>query len=127
MQKIKVKKADLLAILKRNREAHNGVFLEAQVGFRKAVVSALEARLACARKGKRIEQYLNLPEPENHTRDYDRIISMLRMDLSDEVELSEGDYAQYVLDDWDWKRQFLGTNRSYSARAARLAEKFDGD
>ncbi len=122
MQKIKVKKADLLGILRKNRDAHKAVFLEAQEGFRKAVVAALEQRLEVARKGKRVDQYLHLAEPENRTRDYDRTISMLEMDLSDTVELSETDYAQYVLDDWDWKRQFLGTNRAYSSSAARLAE-----
>jgi len=127
MQKIKVKKASLLEILHKNRRAHNGIFLEAQTGFRKAVIAELEGRLELARKGKKIEQYMRLPEPENHTRDYDRVISMLEMDLTDTVELSEADYAQYVLDDWDWKRQFLGTNRAYSLKAARLADEFGGE
>lgn len=46
---------------------------------------------------------------------------MLEMDLADTVDLSETDYAQYVLDDWEWKRQFLGTSRVYSLKAAKLA------
>ncbi len=54
----------------------------------------------------------------DRTRDYDRVISMLKMDLTDTVELSESDYSQYVLDDWQWKRQFLGSNRAYSANLA---------
>ena len=84
-------------------------------------------RLAAARNGKRIEQYIRLPEPEDHTRDYDRVISMLEMDLTDTVELSESDYSQYVLDDWQWKRQCLGTNRAYSVKAAKLADDLDND
>jgi hypothetical protein len=122
MQKIKVKKTELLEILKKNRNAHNGIFREAQEGFRKAVIEELEKRLKLARNGKKIEQYVRLPEPQDHTRDYDRVISMLEMDLTDIVELSETDYAQYVLDDWEWKRQFLGTNRAYSFVAAKLAD-----
>jgi hypothetical protein len=87
------------------------------------VIETLETRLRLARDGKRIEQYLGLPEPVDHTRDYDRVISMLKMDLAKTVELSESDYSQYVLDDWEWKRQFLGTNRAYSVMAANLAEE----
>ena len=125
MQQIKVKKAELLAILEKNRDAHHGIFLEAQEGFRKVVISELEKHLKLARNGKQqIKQYMALPEPEDHTRDYERVISMLKMDLSDTVELSERDYAQYVQDDWAWKRQFLGTNRIYSAKAASLADDF---
>src|SRR5262249_49279311 len=125
MQSIRVEKAKLVTILKKNRKAHHDIFLEAQKGFRQVVTDELEKRLELARKGKRIDQYLHLPEPQDHTRDYDRIISMLEMDLADIVELSEGDYAKYVLDDWQWKREFLGTNRAYSVRAAKLADAFD--
>lgn len=127
MQKIKVKKAELLEVLEKNRNAHNGIFREAQDGFRKLVIAELEKRLELARKGKKFDLYMRLPEPEDHTRDYERIISMLKMDLNDTVELSETDYSQYVLDDWEWKRQFLGTNRAYSLRAAKLADELGGE
>ena len=123
MPKIRVGKPKLVAILKTNRDAHRSIFIESQKGFRKVVIDELESRLKLARSGKRIDQYFHLPEPEDHTRDYDRVISMLQMDLTDTVELSEADYSQYVLDDWQWKRQFLGTNRAYSMQAAKLAEE----
>ena len=121
MQKIKVEKPKLLAILQKNRDAHHAIFLEAQKGFRKTVIQELEKRLELARAGKRVDQYLRLPEPVDRTRDYDRVISMLKMDLTDTVELSETDYSQYVMDDWEWKREFLGTNQ-YSLKAAKLAQ-----
>ncbi len=122
MQKIKVEKPKLLAILQKNRDAHHAIFLEAQKGFRKTVIQELEKRLELARAGKRVDQYLRLPEPVDRTRDYDRVISMLKMDLTDTVELSETDYSQYVMDDWEWKREFLGTNQAYSLKAAKLAQ-----
>jgi len=122
MQKIKVEKPKLLAILQKNRDAHHAIFLEAQKGFRKTVIQELEKRLELARAGKRVDQYLRLPEPVDRTRDYDRVISMLKMDLTDTVELSETDYSQYVMDDWEWKREFLGTNQAYSLKAAKLVQ-----
>src|SRR5206468_8580320 len=94
MQKIKVEKPKLLAILQKNRDAHHEIFLEAQKGFRKTVIQELEKRLELARAGKRVDQYLRLPEPVDRTRDYDRVISMLKMDLTDTVELSETDYSR---------------------------------
>ena len=126
MPRIRVEKSKLLRILQKNRYAHHDIFIEAQKGFRKAIIEALESRLKQARDGKRVEQYLNLPEPVDRTRDYDRVISMLKMDLTDMIELSESDYSQYILDDWDWKRQFVGTNRAYSVMAAHLAEEMGG-
>jgi hypothetical protein len=49
MQKIKVNKPELLKILESNRKAHNGIFREAQEGFRNVVVAELERRLELAR------------------------------------------------------------------------------
>ena len=42
-----VEKPKLLAILKKNRDAHHGIFLDAQKGFRKVVIAALEAKRKC--------------------------------------------------------------------------------
>jgi len=107
---------------KESRRSPRNFSRGAQKGFRKTVIQELEKRLELARAGKRVDQYLRLPEPLDRTRDYDRVISMLKMDLTDTVELSETDYSQYVMDDWEWKREFLGTNQAYSLKAAKLVQ-----
>jgi len=114
MDAIKVKKTELLEKLKANREAHQAIFDKAQDGYRKMVVEHLELMLAEAKQGKVIRRKVELQEPVNQTKDYDRVISMLSMSQDDIIELNEHDFAQYVLDDWSWKAQFTTTNSRYT-------------
>lgn len=122
MKSIKVKRSELLSALQENREKHRTIFLEAQVGYREQAIKELDAMLAEAKAGKRIRRSVMLTEPQDQTADYDRAIRMMEMSQDELIELSETDFAQYVLDDWQWKRQFLHSNRAYSATATGLLE-----
>jgi hypothetical protein len=35
------------------------------------------------------------------------------METREEIELTEQEFAQYVMDDWSWKGQFTATNSAY--------------
>lgn len=120
MNDIKVKKSELLDVLKKNRKQHRQIFLEATEGYRKAAIAELDSMLADAKDGRKIRRSLSLTEPQDQTRDYDRAIRMMEMSQDDIIELDESDFAQYVLDDWSWKRQFLFSNSAYSATATGL-------
>jgi len=113
MDAIRIKKDELLAAVKKNREGHRAVFEEALEGYRKQAVAELEAILAEAKAGKRIRRGVSLIEPTDQTREYDRIIRALEMSTDQVIELSEGEFAQYVMDDWHWKGQFIATTQAY--------------
>jgi hypothetical protein len=113
---VRVSKATLLEKLKANRDKHRSVFEEAIEGYHKAVVEALEKALADAKAGKKYTPTVFLPEPEDHTDDYDRIIAMLEMSLDDELELPQREFSQYALDDWGWKHDFINTASAYNSR-----------
>jgi len=123
MNSIKVDKTELLTVLRENREKHKTIFAEAQEGYRTAAIKELDAMLADAEAGKQIRRSLTLIEPQDQTRDYDRAIRMLEMSQDDVIELEEHDFAQYVLDDWSWKRQFLFSNAAYSTTATAMLAK----
>lgn len=127
MKNMKFAVTDLLGIITENREKHRAIFLEAQTGYRAAVIAELDKRLKEAQSGKKISQMNFYREPEDHTRDYDRVIKMLGMCSESHVELNEDEFGQYVMDDWQWKRQFLLSNSAYSttATAALLAQGDD--
>lgn len=125
MNEIVVKKADLRAIVQKNRDAHRAIFEEAVAGYRTQSVAILEDHIARIRAGKVVRVSVVLPFPEDHTRDYDRVLAMLDMDLQEEIELEEHDFAQYVQDDWSWKRQFLFSNSSYSTSASTQLDALD--
>ena len=125
MKDITMKKSVLLDKLRENQRAHKAIFDEAVDGYKKQALALLEEHLKRIRDGKMIEVAVHLPVPENHTRDYDRVIAMMELDIAETVVLSEGDFAQYVLDDWKWKRQFLESSKAYSLTAARMSADYD--
>jgi hypothetical protein len=116
----KVERNELLAVLHTNREKHRAIFEEAVEGYRKQTTEQLERCIARIKKGRLERVQINMPVPADQTREYERAIRMVEMTSESEIELSESDFASYVMDDWDWKRQFLSTNASYSRLAASL-------
>lgn len=111
---IRVNKKELIDKISVNRDGHRAVFEEALEGFHAAVIEKLNAALKDAKAGKRYKTYFDLPEPQDHTNDYDRVILMLEMSQDDEILLDERQFAQYVQDDWGWKPDFLATAGTYT-------------
>jgi len=70
-----------------------------------------------ARNGKMIRRRITLPEPQDHTNDYDRVITMLEMSVDSVIELDDVAFDQYVMDNWSWKGDALATNSMYAAKA----------
>lgn len=121
----RVDKDQLLEVLQKNRDAHRTIFEEALEGYRTKVLEYLEKRIEEVRKGKKIDHYICLDQPEDHTSDYDRIIKMVEMSTESSIELDQNSFASYVMDDWNWKHQFLTSNSTYSTTAAaRLADQY---
>lgn len=128
MKTVRVQKVSLTEQVRANRKQHHTIFLEAVEGYRRQAVQLLEGHIARIKSGKVQQVYVSLPYPVDHTRDYDRVLAMLDMEIGDTVELSEQEFAQYVMDDWAWKREFLATNSAYSVTAATtLREGEEGD
>lgn len=117
MQTITVPKEKLLATLQENREAHRETFLKAQGVFRERVITALDERLQAIRDGQKIDLQIYMPEPVDYTDSYDRAIAMVEWAVGDTMELSEKDFKQFVLNDWDWGRMFAESTVSYAMQA----------
>lgn len=108
-----VKKQDLIQVVQANREGHRGLFLTAAAAYQAFVIRDLENKITALKAGKLVESWTRYPVPEDHTKDYDRVLTMLDMDVRDEIELNEQEVAAYVMDDWDWKRQWNTSNAAY--------------
>lgn len=114
---ITVDKRDLLAILRENKARHRAVFEAAMEGYKREALKRLEDTMEALRNGKLPDLWISLPRPEDHTRDYARVIRMTEMHTDSLFTLSEAHFAQYVEDDWAWKRQFIKTSSTYAANA----------
>lgn len=122
MEKVKVKKLDALEILRRNRTAHMAIFNEAVEGFRAQALRMLEERIVQIKDGRVANIQVTIPQPQNQTKEYDRAIKMLEMSIEDTVEFDEHAFAEYIMDDWNWKRQFLHSNALYSKTASDMSD-----
>lgn len=114
MNEVQVKKAELIIVLKKNKKTHREEFLKAIEGYRKEAINQLSQSISDAKNGKKINLHFQLTQPIDQTKDYDRVIGMLEMSIDEELMLSEGEYRQYVMDDWVWKEQFTVTNAFYT-------------
>lgn len=114
MRTVRLNRDALVATVQENRDSHRSVFEEALEGHRERWIKELEPRLHDVRRGREINQYFSLPEPEDHTDDYDRILTMARMSVDDVIELSEDEFGMYVMDQWSWKSNFTRTTTMYT-------------
>jgi hypothetical protein len=112
---ITVEKTKLRAAVQKNRDLHKAIFDEAVIGYKEEAVRLLEAHIERIKAGKVGYVAVSLPMPVNHTRDYDRILAILDMEVAQIIELTEDEFAKYVQDDWSWKREFIGTAQTYNS------------
>jgi hypothetical protein len=113
MRNVTVNRDEFLVEVTANREAHREVFEEVLEGFHRRLKAELDRRVRDLKAGRHINQYIGLPEPEDHTDDYDRVIMMAQMSVEDTITLSEDEFAMYVMDQWRWKQDFTETSQRY--------------
>lgn len=113
MKNVVMPKAELVAILEKNRNGHTAVYKEAYSIFRGRLIDNLTSMLDRAKNGDKVELWVGLPEPEDHTDDYDRALAMLDHEVRDEIELTQSEYAQLVQDDWGWRNSFATNTTAY--------------
>ncbi len=115
MNEVTVDKAELYEVLAKNREAHHEKFAKAQGVYRDRVILELEKSLQRARAGDKVEHYIRLPIPEDHTDDYDRVMQMLEMHQFGNIKLTQSEFQCYVQDEWGWLKTFAANTTSYLA------------
>lgn len=115
MQVVRIRAEELQAVIRENRSKHIKEADEAQVDYRIALVSKLEELLASAKAGDIVAHVISLPVPQDHRREYDRVLRMLELSADEVVELQQQEFVQYVLDEWSWKQAFAITNSTYKS------------
>lgn len=123
MKTVIVKTDELINIVRENRDNHRSLFEEALEGYRKQAEDILKDHIERIRRGKVSEVRVYMPAPQDHTKDYDRVIKMLEMTLQADqftVELDQSTFSQYVQDDWSWKDEFVSSYNAYSMTGGQL-------
>lgn len=118
---IKAKKAEILTAMEKNLETHSKMVAEAREGYVKRATAELEKRLGQIKEGKIVALTFRLAVPKDYSSVYRTAIGMLQAHTGDEIELTATEYRQFVEDEWDWIRDFAGSNAPYSAIAREYA------
>lgn len=109
---VTVKKTDLIATLKENREKHIADFEKAIVAYKSEAYAQLQDLLAKANNNER-NLTLNLIEPVDRRETYDKAIKMFEWEVADEVNLTQDEFKDYVLDEADVLIKARLSNSSY--------------
>jgi hypothetical protein len=122
-REVKVRRGELLEVLRKSRAQHIQEYLEACAGYRDAalkriddIFSDLRAKINGLKEGQTIAiigLQFGLAVPVSHEKAYDQIIRMMEMSVDEEIELTAGQFACFVMDDWDWKEQWSTSNMAY--------------
>lgn len=113
MRTVTVNRDDFITRVQVNRDNHRTVFEKALEGYQSRLVAELNRRLRDLKRGRHIDQYIGLPEPEDHTDDYNRILTMAEMSIDETFHLTEEEFAMYVMDQWRWKQSFTESTHRY--------------
>lgn len=135
LESITISKADLLRVLKENRESHNEVYNASVQAYQEAKRDEFERKLVKARLlVKAITKKLaavtdeavdgafaglnpfsvpSVPAPVSYEEYYEAAIRKVELSVHDEFTLDEKDFNQYVLNNWSWKGAFLSTATGY--------------
>lgn len=119
---VNCKKSEVLERLKKNRETHAGLVKEARTGYIERARAELMKKLDSLKSGKLVSVYVSLSVPLDYTSHYDTVISMLEEHTEDHIQLKATEFRNFMEDKWDWRGQFIGTNKAYSESTAKLEE-----
>lgn len=115
MQSVKVSTLDLVNELLKNRDAHVKAHKVAIAGWWKQTAAALRAAAKKIEAGRVIYPAHGISAaPESHEDDYDRAIKMCQMSVEEQVELTQQEFTQYVLDEWNWSAGFTTQTQMYA-------------
>jgi hypothetical protein len=114
MREVTLRKEDFVKRVTENRENHRTIFDEAIAGYRNECIRELERRIDDLKAGKSIDRAIRLPVPEDHTSDYDQVLLMAELEVGDTITLANNEFAQYVMDNWGWKAEFVASSSNYT-------------
>lgn len=136
---VTVEKNKLLNTLKVNKANHVEKYKESMSGYQELATEQLEKEFVKAKKRlensvtmikSQIDNFnpdeplldnivlldrvaFTLRAPKNYESSYDVAIEMAEWEVGDTIELTQSEFQKFVMDNWDWKEDFLYLNKSY--------------
>lgn len=110
---IKLKKKKLLAKILDNKKKHIKEYNQATHAYHKEALRQLNAEKDRLLNKASLDIKLDLITPIDNSKNYDKIYQMFEWEISANVELTQSEFNEYVLDDNSYTRQALLSNTRY--------------
>ena len=118
MNAIKMKRLELLDIVRANKDKHVTDYNESVTDYKALTIKVAQFNLKLSKTGdlEQFKRFKSMPSAPNSYEDsYKRAIRMLELSVEDVIEVEEDVFNQLVLDEWQWKRGFITTSATYKA------------
>lgn len=136
LSNVTINKKDLLAALLENLDKHNQVYAAAYQAYlekKRETVNKVQGLLSTFiqdsvkslesledlklndwhNKLIEIGREFNLEQPVNHAEDYELAITKAEITSLDEFSLTEREFANFIMNKWDWAEKFIVNASSY--------------
>jgi len=112
----KIPKKELLTILQENYERHKVIVEEAKAGYLKEALEQAQKAIGALQEGRLVTlaEYSERP-PMDYSKAYEHAIRALELTTEEIIEMTMGEFAKLVMDEWDWQQEFLRSSSDYSA------------
>ena len=111
---IKVDKKQLIAKIKENKENHIKEYEKAVENFKKEAAKKIK-ELSVSLKNENFDKLkLSMTVPENRSNEYDKLVLQFEWEIEDQVELSQGEFNEYIHDETPFAKQAKYSNTFYA-------------
>ena len=117
MQTVKVERSKLLEILRENKTKYTELYNKAVEGYWKEAEDVLKAQLDKLAKKEKVDASLDFPYPIDYSEQFDTVIQMVELSISEEITLTHAEFLQYVRNKWNWLENFSVSNSRYLTKA----------
>ena len=112
---INVKKVDLIARIKENKENHIVEYNKAVIAYKEEALKQLADLTKQVGEGK-LGVKLELVTPVNNAENYDKIVEMFEWEVEEVVQLKQDEFNEYVQDETDFAVSAKFSNTFYSMK-----------
>jgi len=131
MDCVRIDKRRLMDKVRENRASHETAYNEAVEAYKVVVINKIQERLQDEKakyeklvarileestnfeKDPSINlQWVMVTKPISYLEDYDTAISMLDFSLDRVAELDRQEFQSCVMDNWEWKKDFININNT---------------
>lgn len=114
MDKVRIEKQKLMNVLTDNFDKHLTDLKDIKHERRGEILDHCRDLIENIRKDKEYQPvFKQYPLPDDHSDEYRRAIKMVEFSVDENIELSERQFDELVMDNWNWKRGFELAKSAY--------------